>query len=136
MSLKRFAIYSIIAAMVLGLIAFSGCNKSEEVPKYETVTIEASIVKITDNPNVREEPILHDREESNSLGTVQENGFTIAVSGNILKAEIDFNNGAYYGFQVDDILSQPEGINWFPSKISNDADGIVWINHKYVTILY
>ena len=124
----------VVAVLILTLAVFGFSSCKAKTPEYDKVEVNASIVKIIDNPNVREEAVLQSRDDSNSLGNVEENGFTIRVNG-LLKADIDANNGVYYGFKVEDILAQPEG-TWFPSRIEKDSDGVVWINHKYVQILF
>ena len=138
MSLKRFVLIVVVAAATLFvLILLLGWLQSKEDYQYESTEISASVVRIVGEPNVRREPVLHNGEDGNALGAVRESGFTLVISsGKIKEADVDSNNGAYYGFRVEDILGQTEGEKWFPSRIKKDKDGWVWIHTDYVQILF
>lgn len=102
---------------------------------YKMTKVEASTVEIVGKPYVRPEGIRgsDDVEWKTNYGRVEEDGFTVQVSG-LFEANIDKNNGTFYGFKVEELLEQPEGA-WFSSEIEDDEDGIVWINYKYVHII-
>lgn len=129
----KWTIFIIVIAAALTLF-MGGC--SDEKPNYEIIRVPATIVKVTDCPYVRSDPVRGDKETPNSFGTVATDGFTMEVTC-YYKTDhaIDFHNGEYYGFSVEEILATPEGTEWFPGRIKNDSDGIVWINHQYVEII-
>lgn len=129
MSRKRLIAITLLFIIIVSI--FSGCKA--ETLEYEKTEVKASVVKIIGQPNVRSEAFVRENSDgSNSYGTVDKDGFTIAVNG-LFEADVDWHNGQFYGFKAEDVLSQPEGA-WFPHGIEKDPDGIVWINYKYVII--
>ncbi|MBR3329329.1 hypothetical protein IKG29_02245 [Candidatus Saccharibacteria bacterium] len=132
MSRKRLA--TALLLVLVTIFIFSGCKA--KTPEYEKTEVEALVVEIIGCPNVRSEAFVGDSDNNNSYGTIDkdEDEDIIIVVNNVFKADIDWRNGQFYGIQVEDILSQPEGA-CFPSGIKKDSDGIVWINHDYVQII-
>ena len=132
--MKKSIKWAALLAVTIAALTLFGCSDSK--PDYGVTQISANVVKVTDCPFVRSEPIKGDEERPNSFGRVEVDGFTMEVTCYYRTDHIvDFHNGEYYGFSVEEILSTPEGAEWFPERIKNDSDGIVWINHQYVEII-
>ena len=128
---------------VLLVISSVICNDTlmrlRDVPAYTVVENDVKIVKITEEANVRADPIRvesHDFVDfSNSFGETKGAGFTIEVPRVFKTKENLDSNGDYIGLAVEDVLATKEGQEWFPEKIKDDPDGIVWVNYKYFEII-
>ena len=138
---ERTAIIVLVIVIIIMMFSMTGFDpkKDNRSGEYERTINEVEIIKIIDDyPNVRSEPIADDDSAdgyTNSFGSTKETNFTMEVSKVYTTDKNLDQNGAYYGLLVEDILNTPEGKNWFPSKIKNDPDGIVWINSEYLKIL-
>ncbi|MBR2997199.1 hypothetical protein IKF33_02095 [Candidatus Saccharibacteria bacterium] len=135
------ALLFLAAAFVFGCAIKYVCT-NHEISRdygdlYEKTVLNASCVKIIDDcPNVRSEPIAAAASpESNSFGTTKECNFTLEVSKVYTMDKSLDTNGKYIGLKVSDILDTAEGKSWFPEKIKDDPDGIVWINENYIKLL-
>lgn len=105
--------------------------------QYHKESKKAKVFKIVESAQIRSEPIVYDDSadgDSNSFGKVEEAGFTVEITKFYEATVIDKANGAFYGFSVKEIRKTPEGRDYFPKKIKEDPDGIVWINAKYVDV--
>ena len=143
--LKGMIAIIVAALLFLAVVFVFGCAikyvcTNHEITKdysemYEKTALNTSCVKIIDDcPNVRAEPI-DASVETNSFGTTKECNFTLEVSKVYTMDKSLDTNGKYIGLKVSDILDTTEGKSWFPEKIKNDPDGIVWINENYIKLL-
>ena len=124
--------------MLALLVALFGAQRPTQKifsDRYELIERECSYVFVVEAAHVRSEPIkLDDKSDgsTNSFSMLKESGFTFSVAKYyVTDKELD-QNGRFYGFSVEEILTTPEGRTWFPKGIVDDPDGIVWISDDYV----
>lgn len=146
---KRFfdkvkGIAFVVVLLVLFIMYLSGWSLIENPTQndlsgqYELTEKKTKVVRIFGQPAVRSEPIVVDKSQaSNSFGSVKKsNGFTIAVTKTYgTKEPLDDKNGSFVGLSVKEVLATAEGKEWFPSGITKDPDGIVWISADYITVV-
>ena len=134
------------------LVAFACNNKAPEEydfsDKYVQKPQPAESVTIFGQPNVRSEPIVCDDKDSgssNSYGTKKiKTTFMFRVSEVAMEYEgnqyyttydsLDSRNGSFFGIYVEDITAINGWEEIFPESITKDPDGIVWINHNYISV--
>ena len=134
---KGFVLSLLLIALIIIVCSALDPRQTDLSERYEKRVSEVGLVKIVDEcPNVRSEPIVYQNaDESNSFGTTKKTDFYLQVT-KIYSTNKDLDqNGQFYGLLVDEILATTEGEAWFPKKIKDDPDGIVWINEKYLTII-
>lgn len=134
---KGFVLSLLLIALIIIVCSALDPRRTDLSERYEKRVSEVGLVKIVDEcPNVRSEPIVYQNaDESNSFGTTKKTDFYLQVT-KIYSTNKDLDqNGQFYGLLVDEILATTEGKAWFPKKIKDDPDGIVWINEKYLTII-
>ena len=131
---RKFIGFLCIILVVIVVFAVIG-RRNDISDKYEAICIDSNCVKITDYANVRSDPIVQDGDVFNTFGLIEESNFTMEIP-QIFETDVTLDqNGEFLGLSVDDILATPEGRNWFPSRIKDDPDGIVWINSKYIVVI-
>ena len=134
---KGFVLSLLLIALIIIVCSALDPRQTDLSERYEKRVSEVGLVKIVDEcPNVRSEPIVYQNaDESNSFGTTKKTDFYLQVT-KIYSTNKDLDqNGQFYGLLVDEILATTEGEAWFPKKIKDDPDGIVWINDKYLTVI-
>lgn len=104
---------------------------------YKLTSEEAEVIKIINQPEIRSEPIvIGDERASNSFGKTKKKNFLVSVT-KIYRAEkmIHDKDETFIGLNIKEISENAEGEEWFPSSITKDLDGIIWINQKNIRIV-
>ena len=125
---------TLIAVLILSVVTIVFLSYScGEKPLNPSIVKENATIVIEGNPNVRSFPRVPDLkvEPSNSLGTIS--GTTTMHVTMLYEENRDVHNGKFYGIPIKDIESNPEIAKKFPKDLGKDE--IVWINHRYITIL-
>jgi len=134
---KHLAIFLIVVLVIILVVGVA--KRQDDADKgYELISLESNCLKFTEQANVRSEPEVltgHDGEDFNSFGELGEANFTMEISEAYRTDRNLDQNGDFIGLSVDDILATPEGKNWFPERIKEDQDGIVWVNSQYIEVL-
>lgn len=148
----RVLLIFVVVAAVFALVFFVCKNKAPEEydfsDRYTQMPQPAEYVAIYDQPNVRSEPIVCDDKGSgttNSYGAKKiKTTFMLKVSEVVKEYEgsghftnydpLDYANGSFFGLHVEDITSIDGWEEVFPKDIVKDPDGIIWINHNYISV--
>lgn len=159
---KVLVVLAVVLGMAVGIFALcamerqdkpENCDFSEE---YKKETISAVSVEIFDKPNVRSEPKANSSVDSagTSYGKIKSD-VKIPVEQIVTEHTLEYKtvmnhygqnvrqldwapydsfNGYFYGVYVSDITKISGWEEIFPKTITNDPDGIVWINEDYISI--
>ena len=148
-SLKLLGIVLLIAAgLTICALSVDSMSRAPWEWSYDYVVTETSAdsVMITGHPNVRSEPIVADDYESSSTTSYgqfqgKDSCFIMYVTrvyhecrNEYSYEPLDVRNGAFIGLSVADIQNHPDWENHFPSDITKDPDGIIWIHHDYISV--
>ncbi len=145
---KKVGGVALVGAAIIGTV-LAGRKSTKEIMDTERAKdverIEAESISFYEGPNVRQEPMVSDKEEApNVVVNLDDKGqvVTIDFDDEVLHYENENDpNGGWYGVDADKLADELEEEQYLNEKEADklkdrgdSGDGYVWINDQYMSV--